>query len=119
MKQVLAKSFLTAALRRLIFIEVDGSFLPVRVQLSCCIAHEAVSSREARYPPMQPGAEKDLLDKHFLLTLPDMLSKLGTVQAFEFTLDLLKGASFAKQTTLRCFVCRRTPDGVETDNVWV
>ena len=119
MKQVLAKSFLTAALRRLVFIEADGSFLPVRVQLFCCIAHEAVSSREARYPPMQPGAEKGLLDKHFLLALPDMLSKLSNVQAFDFALDLLKGASFAKQTTLRCFVCRRTPDGVETGNVWI
>lgn len=110
---------LTAALRRLAFIEVDGSFLLVRVQLSCCKAHEAVSLREARYPPMQPGAEKDLLDKHFLLVLPDMLSKLGNVQAFGFALDLLKGASFAKQMTLRCFVCRRTPDGVETGNIWV
>ena len=119
MKQVLAKSFLTAALRRLAFIEVDGSFLPVRVQLFCCKAHEAVSSREARYPPVQRGAGKGLLDKHFLLALPDMLSKLSNVQAFGFELDIIKGASFAKQMTLRCSVCRRTPDGVETGNVWV
>jgi len=66
---------------------------------------------------MKPSAERDLLDKHFLLVLPDMLSKLGNVQAFGFTLYLLKAASFVKQTMLWCFVCRRTPDGVETGNL--